>query len=68
MTEITNESVLKRLKKLGDKSSTDVLGIDGKLLCIGANVVAPALTLYFNMSLQLQKVPKDWKLARITPV
>ena len=68
LKKVTQESVLKRLKKLGDKSSTDVLGIDSKLLCIGADVVAPALTSFFNMSIQLQQVPKDWKRARVTPV
>ena len=65
---ISSLSVVKHLKKLGHKTSSDVLGMDNKLLYISADIIAPLLTQFFNMSILTGTIPKDWKFARVTPV
>ena len=68
LQEITTASVYKRLKQLGTESCNDVLGMDSKLLCLSADITAPALTKLFNYSIRSNYVPKDWKFAKVTPV
>jgi hypothetical protein len=66
--EVHVESVLKHLRNLGNESTIDVLGFDGKLLCHASNTIAPILCKIFNISIITQTVPADWKLSRVTPV
>ena len=68
MKDITISSVSKQLKSLGLESSTDVIGFDRKLLCLGADILAPTLTSLFNTSLRSCVIPPDWKHGRVTPV
>ena len=42
--------------------------ISGKMLKSTASAITPAVTLLFNKSLTLGKVPRDWKIARVTPI
>ena len=67
-TSINEHSVLKFLENLPNKSNTDVIGFDAKLLRIAAKVISPLLTYMFNDSLAHGCVLDDWKTARITPV
>ena len=67
-TEVKVDIVLKLLKSLGETSSNDVLGFDGKLLCLSAEVIAPFITKLINMSLNTGTVIDDWKLSSVTPV
>ena len=66
--KISTESVANNLRALDSVSANDVLQLDCKLLNISANALAPALTHLFNLSLQMQYLPNDWKLARVTPI
>ena len=68
MEKIMISSIEKRLRDLGDKSSSDAIGMDSKLLCISARVLAPILASFFNASLESSVIPNDWKIARVTPV
>ena len=60
--------ILKLLQKLEMDSNTDTLGFDKKLLRISADLIAPILCKFFNMSLKTSVVPDDWKIAKVTPV
>ena len=67
-SEVTEESVVKELRALPSESKIDVLGFDTKLLSAGAEVLAPSVCMLFNLSLKCNKLPADWKRARVTPV
>jgi hypothetical protein len=64
---IDNNFTLKQLKSLPKISKIDILNFDTKLLNFAADVVAPSLTYLVNLSLETGYVPKDWKLAKVTP-
>ena len=66
--EISEEAVKKLLLSLGDVSTVDVLGFDGKLLFHACNIISPILCKFFNLSIELKTVLQDWKLSRVTPV
>ena len=61
-------SVANHLRALESVRANDVLQLDCKLLNISANALAPALAHLFNLSLQMQFLSNDWKLARVTPI
>ena len=61
-------TVIKYFKKLDNKSSTDVLSIDSKMLIIAADIIAPVLTKMFNICIMSGHVLDDWKYARVTPI
>ena len=42
--------------------------MDNKLLRLASPLIAPVLAHIFNLSLAEGHIPKDWKLARVTPV
>jgi hypothetical protein len=66
-TNIVENDIVNILNKLGTNSKNDVLDCDSKLLNITSHLLAPSLTLLFNASLKIGYIPKDWKLARVTP-
>ena len=66
--DVSEVDVLKYLSTLSDNSNVDVLGFDTKLLRHGADVLTCSLTELFNMSIQSNQLPADWKRARITPI
>ena len=45
------EAVMKQQFALGNASNNDVLGFDSKLLFLGAEIIAPILTKFYNASL-----------------
>ena len=49
-------------------SKLDVLGMDTRLLNISSTLIAPSLCRILNLSLQTGVIPRDLKVARITPV
>ena len=65
---ITEESVRKYLLNLGDVTTVDVLGFDGKLLFYASSIISPIISKFFNLSMELKVVLQDWKLSRVTPV
>ena len=66
--KISAESVAYHVRALDSVCANDVLQLNCKLLNISANALAPALTHLFDLSLQMQYLPNDWKLARVTPI
>ena len=65
---VMDDEVLTQLSMLENKSKTDVLGIDSKLLFISRFVITASLTKLFNISLINGIVPLEWKKARVTPI
>ena len=65
---VTSQKVLKYLKMLPDRSYTDVIGIDAKLLKLGAPELSLSLTHIFNLSMTQSVIPPDWKIARVSPI
>ena len=65
---IDRTCVLNHLQRLPIDSKLDVLGMDTKLLNISATCIVNSLCNIFNASLQTGVIPRDLKMARITPV
>ena len=59
---------MKQLFALGNTSNNDVLGFDSKLLFLGAEIIAPILTKFYNASLTNKIVISDWKVSKVTPI
>ena len=51
-----------------DVSNLDILNFDSRLLQNSAKVISHSLSILFTLSLSTNKVPKDWKFAKITPI
>jgi hypothetical protein len=66
--EITVEELKLNLQKLDNKSNTDVLGFDVKLMACSADIILPILCKLFNASVKHNVVINDWKKARVIPV
>ena len=60
--------VLNQLKRLPLQSKLDVLNMDTRLLNISSIHIASSLCRILNASLENGVIPRDFKLARITPV
>ena len=67
-TTIEQDSVKAHLLKLGDVTNNDVLGFDSRLLFLGADIIAPILTTFYNVSIETQRVISDGKLSKVTPI
>ena len=59
---------LRQLINYSDGSNLDILGMDSRLLKIGASAITPSLCNIFNMSIRSGDLPQDWKCAKITPI
>ena len=68
MSSISEGEVFEHLIRLPDKSKTDVLGLNSKLLRLPSKYIHKSLTFLFNHSLKVRIVPDDWKKARVTPL
>ncbi len=66
--DIHLEAVRKQLFALGNTSNNDVLGFDSKLLFLGAEIIAPILTQFYNASLTNRIVISDWKVSKLRPI
>jgi hypothetical protein len=64
---ITKEFLETFLNKLPDQSKNDILGFDTKLLKVTSHIISRSLCSLFNISLVNGYLPKDWKIARVTP-
>ena len=62
------EAVRNQLFALGNTSNNDVLGFDSKLQFLGAEIIAPILTKFYNASLTNKIVISDWKVSRVTAI
>ena len=59
-------SVERKLDALGNKSNTDILGFDSKLLWLSSCIIAKYITFFINKSISTAHVLLDWKKARVT--
>ena len=66
--EVIEEDIYTHLSALSLDSNLDILGMDAKLLRLGADVLVTSLSYLFNMSLKHQRIPQELKKARVTPV
>ena len=53
--------IYKQLIHYSDRSNLDILGMDSRLLKIGASAITPSLCNIFNMSIRSGDLPQDWK-------
>ena len=53
--------------KLDDVTTNDVLGFDSRLLFLNADIIAPSLTNFYDVSIETQSV-SDWKLSKVIPI
>jgi len=60
--------VLHHLSNLNTSKATGADGIPAKLLRMVAPGIAKSLIKLFNYSLKTGQIPKDWKVAHVTPV
>ena len=67
-TIIEQDSAKKHVLKLNDVTNNDVLGFDSRLLFLSADIIAPILTNFNNVSIETQNVISDWKLSKVTPI
>ena len=67
-TTIEQDSVKEHLLKFGDVTNNDVLGFYSRLLFLSAEIIAPILTTFYNVSIETQSVISDWKLSKVTPI
>ena len=62
------EHVEKQLKCMSDQPNYDILSIDGKILKLLYDIIAPSFTFLFNYSLQNGSFPTEFKKARVIPI
>ena len=67
-SNITHDSIHNLLVKLPDKKGMDLLSVDNYLLKLSAHVISKHLVHLFNVSLRTASVPKDCKMACVTPI
>ena len=65
---ITVKEVEDCLRKLSDKTAAGSVGIDAKVLKHCATELSPFFTQLFNQCLNTSEIPKEWKVAFLTPI
>ena len=68
LRKITVSEVRKALKELKSKKATGVDGIPARLLKDGADSLASPLSVIFNLTIQQNFIPAEWKKAKVTPL
>ena len=56
------------LKELKPRKATGIDGIPSSLLKDGADALATPLSTIFNLSIQQNVIPAEWKKAKVTPL
>ena len=56
------------LKLLDISKSSGPDGISARMLKATANVIAPSITALFNLSIQCNKPPREWKKSHVVPI
>ena len=65
---VTPEMIATKIKKMKDNKSTGLDGIPPKLLKEIVEQISTPLAKVFNLSLEEEIVPSEWKKANITPL
>ena len=60
--------VRKELSSLCVNKSSGLKDIHSRILKVGSNVLAAALTHIFNLSIRCGEIPRSWKAATVTPL
>ena len=68
LRNITVSEVWKALKELKPKKATGADGIPSRLLKDGAEALASPLSVLFNLTIQQNVIPVEWKKAKVTPL
>ena len=68
LRKITVSEVCKALKELKSKKATGVDGIPARLLKDGSDALASPLSVIFNLTIELNVIPAEWKKAKVTPL
>ena len=68
LRKITVSEVRKALKELKSKKATGVDGIPSRLLKNGSDAMASPLSVIFNLTIQQNVIPAEWKKAKVTPL
>ena len=66
--EISAEQVIKKLENLNISKAPGPDQIHPTILKHCRNSLTPALTLLFNTTLKVGRIPLDWKIAHVTPI
>ena len=66
--KITVSEVRKALKELKSNKATGVDGIPSHLLKDGSDALASPLSAIFNLTIQQNVIPAEWKKAKVTPL
>ena len=65
---VSTEEVSYLLSNLSTDKGTGPDDISARLLKECSNEIAPSMTLLFNKSLSLGKIPREWKEANVVPI
>ena len=68
LRKITVSEVRKALKELKSKKATGVDGIPSRLFKDGSDALASPLSVIFNLTIQENVIPAEWKKAKVTPL
>ena len=68
LRKITVSEVSKALKDLKSKKATGVDGIPSRLLKDGSDALASPLSVIFNLTIQQNVIPAEWKERKVTPL
>ena len=68
LSHMYNPSWLQVLMVVKANFNNDVLGFYSRLLFLSAEIIAPILTKFYNVSIETQSVISDWKLSKVTPI
>ena len=67
-SKISPNTTFKHLLKLDPKSAPGICGIESEIFVYCANVLAIPLTNLFNVCIESNCVPDEWKISYITPI
>ena len=65
LRKITVSEVRKAPKNLKSKKATGVDGIPSRLLKDGSDALASSLSVIFNLTIQQNDIPTEWKNAKV---
>ena len=68
LRKITVSEVRNALKELKSKKATGVDGIPSRLIKDGSDALASPLSVIFNLTIQQNVIPAEWKKAKVTPL
>lgn len=67
-SQVSSEFILKELSKLNISKSTGLDEIPARFLKDGASILVKPVTFLINLSIELQDVPKELKVAKVKPL